>query len=79
MDISFGREIAPTLTGNAVPVRLENYIENSSAERLSMTRKVIEITVLLLAVGLAISTGRLWSQAVANAQIQGLITDPAER
>ena len=42
-----------------------------------MTRKVIEITVLLLAVGLAISTGRLWSQAVANAQIQGLITDPS--
>ncbi len=42
-----------------------------------MTRKVIKITVLLLAVGLVISTGRLWSQAVANAQIQGLITDPS--
>jgi hypothetical protein len=40
-----------------------------------MTRKVIEITVLLLAVGLAISTGRLWSQAQAAAQISGTVTD----
>jgi hypothetical protein len=42
-----------------------------------MTRKTIGATVLLLGVLFAMSTTRLWGQAVASAQISGLVTDPS--
>jgi hypothetical protein len=42
-----------------------------------MTRKIIIVTVSLLGVLLAASAAPLWGQAVANAQIQGFVTDPS--
>ena len=42
-----------------------------------MTRKIIVVTVSLLGVLLAACSVPLWGQAVANAQIQGFVTDPS--
>jgi hypothetical protein len=42
-----------------------------------MARKTIETTILLLGVLFAMSTTRLWGQAVASAQISGLVADPS--